>query len=177
MPLVAMADAVAGQVALSAEYNKLIDNILYLDTKSVLVGFGRRTTSSSTANSSTAVGVLRLEAPIISGNKYRVKTGVIHPTSTVTTDTARCELRFSVSGNATTSSPVLPGALAFEAFGNTTSLDTVYTALATGTLSVALCVARESGSGNVSLFADGTRVTDVYIEDLGLSVANSGVNL
>lgn len=33
MPLVAMADAVPGEVALSAEYNKLIDNIEYLDDR------------------------------------------------------------------------------------------------------------------------------------------------
>jgi hypothetical protein len=177
MPLVAMADAVAGQVALSAEYNKLIDNIQYLDTQSTIVAFGRRVTSSSTSNSTTAVGVIRVNGTIISGNKYRIRTGVIHPTSTVTTDVARVEVRFSVSGNADSTSPVLPGALAYEAFGNTTSLDTVYTATANGTLSVALCVARETGSGNVSLFADGTRVTDLYIDNLGLSVASSGVNL
>lgn len=38
MPIVPMADAVAGQVASSAEYNKLIDNIIDLDTR--LTGIG-----------------------------------------------------------------------------------------------------------------------------------------
>lgn len=172
-----MADAVAGQVALSAEYNKLIDNILYLDTKNDIVAWGRRITNSTGSVTTTGVPVMRVNGPVISGNQYRVRTGSIHPTSTITTDTIRCEIKFTMSGNASTGSPVLPGAQVYEAFGNSSIIDTVWTATSTGTLSTVLCVARESGSGTVSLFADGTRVTDVYIEDLGLAVAASGTNL
>ena len=57
MPLVAMADAVAGQIALSAEYNKLIDNIEYLYARLPMTLTAAMTASTQTVTTSvTALG-------------------------------------------------------------------------------------------------------------------------
>lgn len=55
MPLIAMADAVAGEIALSAEYNKLIDNIQYLDSMKSYTKFSNQSAASIIATTSTVV--------------------------------------------------------------------------------------------------------------------------
>lgn len=66
MPLVAMADAVAGQIALSAEYNKLIDNIQYLDSMKSYTKFSNQSAATITATVaaqvSTSIAVTTIEA-------------------------------------------------------------------------------------------------------------------
>lgn len=54
MPLVSMADAVAGQIALSAEYNKLIDNIEYLYARLPMTLTASMTTATQTVTTSVA---------------------------------------------------------------------------------------------------------------------------
>lgn len=148
-----------------------------------LLARSRRITTSSTSTSSTAVPVRRVDnIQARAGNVLRVCTGTIHPTSTAAGDNIRVEIRYSTSGVATTASPVLPGARAFElfgnaSFGNTTILDTTYTPAVDETISLLLCVARDSGSGNVSLFADGTRVTELRAYDELPDPGNTGTDL
>lgn len=86
MPIVPMADAVAGEVALSAEYNKLIDNIEDLDERTTVVedavGDGstgntaldarlvtveNRTTNVSTGNTALGTRVTSLESTTSNG--------------------------------------------------------------------------------------------------------------
>jgi hypothetical protein len=55
MPLLSMADAVAGQIALSAEYNKLIDNIEYLNSMKSYTKFSNQSAATITATTSPAV--------------------------------------------------------------------------------------------------------------------------
>lgn len=55
MPLIAMADAVAGEIALSAEYNKLIDNIQYLDSMRSYTKFSNQSAATITATTTPAV--------------------------------------------------------------------------------------------------------------------------
>lgn len=66
MPLITMADAVAGQVALSAEYNKLIDNIQYLDSMKSYTKFSNQSAATITATTvaavSTSIAVTTIEA-------------------------------------------------------------------------------------------------------------------
>lgn len=66
MPLVSMADAVAGQIALSAEYNKLIDNIQYLDSMKSYTKFSNQSAATITATVaaqvSTSISVTTIEA-------------------------------------------------------------------------------------------------------------------
>lgn len=61
-----MADAVAGQIALSAEYNKLIDNIQYLDSMKSYTKFSNQSAATITATVaaqvSTSIAVTTIEA-------------------------------------------------------------------------------------------------------------------
>lgn len=177
MPFVNMAYAVAGQTALSAEYNKVVDNVSYLNgTGKGIVAYGSRNTTSSSSTGSD-VAVLRVAASIENGRMYRVHTGTIHPNSSVSSDNIRTTLRYSTSGDASTASPILPGGLGYVLFGGIGYLNTHYKATGNGTLSVVLCVGRATGSGSCNLYADGDRLTELYIEDLGLSVSDTGVDL
>lgn len=176
MPLVAMADAVAGTVALSAEYNKLIDNIEYLDyNKGGMIAWGRRTTISS-GSTGAAVAVLRVNMPIYNGRQYAIET-MCHPNSTVSSDIIQVQFRYSTSGNATASSPILFNGEAFMPVGNPLHMRTLYQSTTNGTLSIALCIARFSGTGSVSLHADTNRGTDLFLYDEGLTLTDIGVDL
>lgn len=144
-----------------------------------IVKYGFRTsTSTNTATSATAVGVFRLDSiSLLSGRAYSIRIPGLHITSTVTTDNMRVEGRFSTSGTATTASAVMPGLQAFQIFGSTVNLETIYQPGSNQTVSLILCIARDSGSGTVSLYGDASRLYQIIVEDLGLAVSNTGVNL
>lgn len=143
-----------------------------------IVKYGFVTTPSGVSTSTTAVAVMRLDdIPLLSGRSYLITCPTLHPTSSVTTDNTRVELRYSTSGAATTASSVLPGAQAYQVFGSTVNLTTVYQPGSNQTLSLLLCVARDSGTGNVTMFADATRLSQIIVYDQGLAVSNTGVDL
>lgn len=176
MPLTPMVDAVAGTVALSAEYNKLIDNIEYLDyNKGGMIGWGRRT-STSTGSTGAVVPVLRVNIPIYNGRQYAIET-YCHPNSTVSGDTANVSFRYSTTGNADASSPVLFNGQAFMPIGNPLYMRGLYQSTTNGTLSICLCVQRFAGTGSVSLYADVGRGTDLFLYDEGLTLTDIGVDL
>jgi hypothetical protein len=134
-----------------------------------IIKYGRRDNSSSTANSSTAVGALRIDSiSVVSGRAYVINV-TCHPTSTVSTDNVRCEVRGSTSGTATTSSSVLTSGQWFQKLGDPQTFRFLYIAGSTATLSALLCIARDSGSGNVSFFGDGTRNTEIWVEDMAIT--------
>lgn len=141
-----------------------------------IIAYSQRDTASSGSSSSSALAVRRIDGiPLRQGCSYHIFTGTLHPNSSVTTDNVRIELRYNNAGVATTSSPVLPGALAYEAFGNTSKLEALYTPAVTENLSVLLCVARENGTGIANLYADATRKIQIFVRECPL-LTNSGVN-
>lgn len=144
-----------------------------------LVKYGFVTTASGVSTSSTAVGVMRLDSiSLLSGRAYLISCPAMHPTSTVTTDVMRVEVRGSTSGTATTASAVIPGLQAYALFGQPMSLETVYQPGSNQTLSLILCIARDSGSGNVTMLADTSgRLSQIFVTDIGLAVSNSAVDL
>lgn len=146
---------------------------------SSLIGRARRITTSALSASSAAVGVLRLDGMTgTAGHAITFRAGLLHPTSSVTTDTIRVEVRYTTNGvAATTASPVLPGGQAYENFGNASSIETTYVPPANQTLSFLLCVAREAGSGNASLFTDAIRFTEFKIYDDGVDPGDAGVDI
>lgn len=167
-------------IAVDTALDGVDDRVDNLETGTTrLLGRARRITNSSGSTSTTAVGVLRIDnIAVISGRAITVRSSTLHPTSTVTTDTVRLEIRYTTTGvAATTASAVLPGAQAFELFGNTTTLETTYVAPASQTLSLLLCVAREVGSGTASLFADANRFTEFKIYDDGNDPGDTGVDI
>lgn len=139
--------------------------------------YGRRDSTSSNASSSTAVGVLRLDGiSVVSGRIYVINVSA-HPNSSVTTDNIRIEVRGSTSGTATTSSSVLvSGQLYFPVLYGPRTWRFAYVAASTATLSILLCVGRDTGTGNCNLFADGTRNTELWIEDMGVAT-DTGVDV
>lgn len=143
-----------------------------------IVKQGFVTTSSGVSTSSTAVAVMRLDSiSLLSGRSYLISCPTLHPTSTVTTDNMRVEVRGSTSGTATTASAVIPGLQAFQLFGSSVTLQAVYQPASNETLSLLLCIARDTGSGNVTMFADATRLAQIIVYDQGLAVTNTGVDL
>lgn len=172
----------SGQLAITIDFDTLwqYDGVLgaWFQLGTHMVKRHRRSTVSATANSNTAVAVARLDSVQgRAGRALTVKTGSLHPTSTITTDTMRCEIRFSSSGLATTASPVLPGAQIFENWGNTGYLEATLVPGANATYSFLLCVAREIGSGLATLHADGNRLTEIKVYDEGQDPGSTGTNL
>lgn len=141
-----------------------------------IIAWGRRTSASSTTTI-TVIGVLRLDdIPITSGRFYVVQASC-HPTSSVTTDNIRVDLRYTTTGaTPTTSSSVLPGGQLYTTPAQKT-LAVPYVPSSDETLSVLLCVVRDTGTGNASLYADGTRITDLTIHDLGESPGDTGTDI
>lgn len=145
-----------------------------------IVARGVRTTSSATANSTTDVAVLRISGiSLVGGLEYRICTNTLAPNSSVGTDVVRIQIHYNISGgNALVTDTVLPGGQVFSP-GNSggfpsSPLECEYVPSSTLTLSVLLAVARASGSGNCSLFADGTRTIELKVYSSGTSVADTG---
>jgi hypothetical protein len=159
----------AGQVAKDTDFATL----------SKIIAWGSRSTSST--GTTSEVGVLRLDGiAITSGHMYRIYTGPLALYSNVTSDTVAGNIRTSAavaSTPATTASPALGQALKFTANATSTSfpetkpLIQVYTATLTGLLSVLLTVSRMQGTGTVSIQTG----CDMWVEEIGLSVGNTGV--
>ncbi len=123
--------------------------------------------------------MLRLDnKPIVVGQSYSIVC-LVHPTSTVTTDNMRVEIRYTTNGTTpTTASPILQGLIGYQSFGPPMCLMAEYVASGSDSLlSLILCVAREAGSGTVSLYADGARTTEMKIYRSGFDVGDTGVDL
>lgn len=139
-----------------------------------------RTTTSANAASSTDVAVLRLSnVLLLNGQEYSIRTSCLAPNSSVSGDVVRVEVRYRTDGtDAGVGDTVLPGSQAFSLVGSATptiTLDCEYVPGATQTLSVLLCVARSAGTGNCTLFADGTqRTIELKVISNGSSVLDTG---
>lgn len=169
----------SGQLCITTDTNTVWQRVGSSWTSAVnrLIAFSERITPSAGVAGSSAQGVRRLDSVLMKlGCAYRIYTGTLHPTSTVSTDNLRVEIRYNNAGLSSASSTLLPGALAFEAFGNTTTLNAFYVPAADETVSFALCVARDTGTGSASLYADTSRRTQLFVEECPL-VANTGVNM
>lgn len=142
-----------------------------------LIAYSERTTTSSGSTSSAPVGVRRCDnIALRPGVRYRFSSGTLHPTSTVTSDVMRLEYRYNTSGVASTASAVLPGSRNFETWGNTSKIETFYTPAVSETVSILLCIARETGTGTVTLLRDAERYIQMYVEECP-NVANTGTDV
>lgn len=137
---------------------------------------GRRTTVSTGATSATNVGVEHTSGlACVSGYAYRIECPNLAPRSTVSGDILEALLRYTEDGSTpTTSSPLLVGSISRSPSlpGASTALGmqlvATYLPTSNTTLRVLLCISRLSGTGTVSLFADGSGlVTDILITNLG----------
>jgi hypothetical protein len=138
----------------------------------------RRTSVSPGSTSSTDAGVLRLDSiPIRANIIYRIPV-YCHPDSTVATDGLRVQIRYRDDGiAAATSDAVLPDAIAFVKIGNPLFFEVDYSVSIDQNLSILLCVARTSGSGTATLYADGVRSTTMRMFACGIDPGDTGVDL
>lgn len=138
---------------------------------------GRRN-SVSTGSTGSVVGVLRLDdLPVKAGQSYTISV-MAHPDSTVLTDFLDITLRYSTDGSTpTTSSSVIPGGEAVVRTVSLFSLKFEYVPASDLTLSLLLCVARNSGTGTCTLFADSIRCTEIAVFSSGADVGDTGTDI
>jgi hypothetical protein len=141
---------------------------------------GIRTTNSTTTT--TEVGVLRLDGITVTlGRLYLIETSTLVLSSTVANDVLRCPLRASTAGAAGTGSTQV--GMAQATMPNTTNpgpglvARCLYVPGATGTLSVLLSVARQQGTGNVSILAASTFPIQLWVHDMGPDPGDTGVSI
>lgn len=147
-----------------------------------LLAHGARDTEGPISTGS-AVATLRIDDVAIGAGRAIACRYKTHPRSEVAGDLIVMELRYTTNGSTpTAASPILPGSQAYS-FAQATDIpltvdvETVYKPAVNETLSVVLCVTRSLGSGDVRLGADGNALTEIFLTDVGVSVANTGTAL
>lgn len=147
--------------------------------KKGIIARGRR--SSSTGNiTTTETGVLRLDnVPVVNGRIYKISTNGVNMDTSVDNDAATTRIRINTAGTATTSStPVfapLRQTIDNASQSNIVPLECFYVAGATGNISILLSMIRQTGSGNIILFASATDYLEIIVEDMGVDPGDTGV--
>lgn len=164
--------AYAGQIASPSDYND--------DTRK-LVAYGERTSASSTTT--TEVGVVRIDGiDVKAGRAYRIGTTSLALSSSVSGDTVRAIIRHTTDGStATTSSSGMTQTqqvMDSTTQSNNADISFLYRPAADQELSLLLTVARVTGTGNASIFADGgASRLQLVVEDDGPDTGNIGISV
>lgn len=142
-----------------------------------VIARGRRTTSTGNVTT-TETGALRVDnIPVYAGRLYKISTSNMNMDTSVDNDAARAAIRYSTSGNATTSSTLgnyLRNTIDSASQSNVHNLVMFYAPAADATLSILLTLLRQSGTGNIIFFCSGTDILDLVVEDLGLDPGDTG---
>ena len=171
-----MVDVQAGQVLSAALFN---------DKTRKRVARARRTTDSTSTNSTTEVGVLRLDdIPLKQGRNYSIKWQATWDTTTATAEGMRALLRYTVDGSTpTTASTVLAGSggefkITDAAVFTTVDCETDYTPAADELFSCLLTIRHVTGTVATILEAD-TSVfhTQIWIDDVGDDPGDTGTDI
>lgn len=148
------------------------------------VARGRRIITSTVVTSTTDIGVLRNDAiAVTSGTLYVIASTPLALDSSVANDEIGARIRYTTTGvAATTASTILPGSqVAFRQVDinvpEPKMIFTTYTPSVNETLSLLLCVRRIAGTGNATIFADGTDIIQLLIFSLGTDPGDSGVDI
>lgn len=165
-----MSTALAGAIADPGQY--------LIDTKR-RVARTIRTTSSSTTT--TEVEILQLDAQVLGGHTYTIRTSSLLPVSSIANDYVGAKIRYTSDGStATTASTQLLGSQTriTGASGNETVLLAVtYNPASDQTLSILLTVSRVSGTGNASISGAATTPIELWIDHDGIDPGNTGISL
>jgi len=147
-----------------------------------ILGRARRTTEGPTSGGSIA-STLRLDDIAVAAGRMIRCAYTIHPRSTVGGDLIVSELRYTTDGaTPTTGSPILPGSQSYSRgqvtdMAQSVTIETVYAPAGAETLSLLLCITRALGTGVVRHGADANATTDIIIEDIGVAVGDTGVDI
>lgn len=142
----------------------------------VLVGRNQRTTNMTGVSAITRV--LSCSAPVVSGRSYRVLAyGEIFGNSGATT--VQSEFRYTTNGVEPTvtdtvmcqNNMTIPSVAGVP---ESCSMSAIYPAVSTGTLFVALCIFRVSGSVVVAWTGAANSPTHISIEDIGPTIGTTG---
>lgn len=145
-----------------------------------VIARGFVTTSSTAGNPSPAMRIDNV--PLLANHMYRVYTSNVNLFGTAN-DTVSMEIWWSNIGAATTGSLRLPGARSEIKLVNgggaagQAHCDTVYVSPVNQTASFLVAGERNTGIGNVTVFADATSILALTVEDLGIAPANTAVDL
>jgi hypothetical protein len=133
--------------------------------------------TNSTTTTTVEIGVLRLDSiPIVNGRSYRIWTSPMFGLSTTTGDVVAIRARGNTAGSAVVGSTIIGNQL--DLVTNNTqpasgSMNQLYNSATTGSLSVIITVQRATGAGTVSIFGG----FDLMVEDIGITVGDTGVDL
>lgn len=173
------ADLAELATAVDTELSRVDTDVAAAQAAGILVGRcirrHRRTTTSSNSTG-TDVGVIRFDDVAVTAGRLYVVMYRCNPNSSIGTDILRTQVRYTTDGSTPgTSSTVLPGSTALPPDGTGTITQIAeYTPGSDLALSLLLCVGRETGSGNVNLFADGPRATSLLLFDCGEDPGDGG---
>jgi hypothetical protein len=134
---------------------------------------------------SPEVGWIRIDSiPIRNGYHYLFVAPEVNITVSATTAIGVAKLRYNLSGVATVSSSQLPygGFMRKSQPISTTNTDVEtmtgsYHASADGTMSVIMTIVQGGGTGTVGLFASASFASPLFVYEMGLYPAASGVDL
>jgi len=140
----------------------------------------RRTTTSTTTT--TEVGVVRLDdIPVLLGRLYHIYTSSIQLASSVNNDGLAANLRHTTDGSTPSPSSTVLTSFRNQQVNATTGFTGVISVVfAPGSdlaLSLLLCVARITGTGNAQMSGSATFPIDLVIEDIGVDPGSTGTNI
>jgi Chitobiase/beta-hexosaminidase C-terminal domain len=145
-----------------------------------IIAHHKRITNSTTTT--TEQGVIRIDdVPIEGGRTYLIHTSSLAVDGSVANDVIRSTIRYTTDGSTPTTSS---GALTFaqDLQPNVASAVFVaprcsYTPSVDETLSVLLTVSRSVGTGTVGMLANSGLPIEIFIEDMGVDVGDTGVDI
>jgi hypothetical protein len=146
-----------------------------------IVGYGSRTTNTSTTTT-VEIGVLSLSGvPIIEGIAYHIYTSDIIMDSSVANDAMTVALRYTDDGTSPTTSSVLLTSMEHVLGGSAAQakapMSRTFIATDTFPMNILMTIVRTVGTGNVSLNAITGMPIDITVEAIGVAVADTGAAL
>jgi hypothetical protein len=180
MAIVAMANAVAGNIAVAAEYNKVVSNVVDLDTRvqaleagtSNMLGAKARAVSSTAVNGvgATETFFQTITFTASAGRRYRV----LLDTQFVFSDASYFDLagHWAAGGTVTTAGTIfysrhISGGTPGNWEGPRAVIAEI-TGMPAGTVTVGFSVRRTSGAGTIDNRADTADFRRMYIDDIGV---------
>lgn len=154
--------------------------------KGLVAWHSRDSAGSITGITTTETGFVRIDGIVVrNGYHYLFDVPQVNLSASATSIIGLCRLRYSTSGNATTSSSQMPYGGFWRDNQNVDSVTNtnvngfrgMYHASADGTLSVIWTLLRISGSGSVGLFASAGNPATLFVYEMGLFPATSGVDI
>lgn len=165
-----------------------VGNQTYLsDLPKMLIAWHSRDSGAGSISgvSTVETGWIRIDnIPIRNGYHYLFLMPEVNITCSTTTTVGTVKLRYNLAGTATTSSTAFTyGGFFRKAQGvdlSNTDVETgtaVYHATADGTMSVIVTLIRASAAGTVGLFASTANTSPLFVYEMGIAPATSGVDL